>query len=375
MHLYPPDNSGYNKSLSYGTYLMAKKIPIEEILEPHPYNRRRASIAKTHPWLSLEWLYKKNCGWGPEDFSSGSTVAPWWQCQTNKKHIWQSSIYVRTGGHGCPCCTSNSPTYEKSLAKLFPKAALRWHPEMNEPLKPSEVNAHSNQLVWWFCPDCSYEWQAKVQDLTRTENGCFRCSKNIINLRHYPYALKFFDRKANKDVDLTWLDTRTKVHWKCPKASDHIWYQVFYKNRAQDAFCPFCSNRKASKTNCLAKSYPELAEQWHPSKNGKLTPQMVTPGSEFLAWWKCLYCQYSWKAKICNRVTNLTGCPDCWKNKHPLAIEEMQARLDMAYENSKRIAKMYDDGLSKSVIARRIGTSPRVISKILAHVFAKTSLN
>lgn len=350
---------------------MARKIPIEEIIEPHPYNRKRASIAKSHPWLTSEWLYKKNCGWGPEDFSPGSDVAPWWRCPTNSKHIWQAQINVRTKGHGCPYCASKAPTPEKSLAKLFPKAALRWHPQKNEQLKPTEINAHSNQLAWWICPECSYEWQAKVQDLTRTENGCFHCSKNILDLRHYPYALKFFDQKANKGVDIKWLNTRTKIYWKCPKASDHIWYQVFNKSLANNTFCPFCNNRKASKTNCLAKSYPELAKQWHPSKNGKVTPLMVIPGSEFPAWWRCPYCNYSWKTKICNRVTNLTGCPDCWKKKHPRVIKEMQTRLDLAYKNSKRIEKMYKDGLSKSVIAKRIGTSPRVINTILAQVLAR----
>ncbi|EJS45289.1 hypothetical protein ICG_05980 [Bacillus cereus BAG1X1-3] len=39
--------------------------------------------------------------------------------------------------------------------------------------------------------------------------------------------------------------------------------------------------------NRLAIRNPELAKQWHETKNGKLTPFQVTVGSNKRAWWKC----------------------------------------------------------------------------------------
>jgi hypothetical protein len=55
---------------------------IEDVIEPFCGSRRRNMIplAVYDPIIALEWCYKKNCGWGPEDFSHASTVRAWWRC-------------------------------------------------------------------------------------------------------------------------------------------------------------------------------------------------------------------------------------------------------------------------------------------------------
>jgi DNA-directed RNA polymerase subunit RPC12/RpoP len=45
--------------------------------------------------------------------------------------------------------------------------------------------------------------------------------------------------------------------------------------------------RKPSKGKSLAETHPEVAKQWHPKKNGYLTPYDLTIGSGKLVWWKC----------------------------------------------------------------------------------------
>ncbi len=51
--------------------------------------------------------------------------------------------------------------------------------------------------------------------------------------------------------------------------------------------CAICSNYKVVKSNSLATLNPELASEWHPTKNGDLTPEKVMPGSGKNVWWKC----------------------------------------------------------------------------------------
>jgi hypothetical protein len=41
----------------------------------------------------------------------------------------------------------------------------------------------------------------------------------------------------------------------------------------------------ASKENNLASMFPEISNQWHPTKNGELTPNDVTYGSNKRVWW------------------------------------------------------------------------------------------
>ena len=68
------------------------------------------------------------------------------------------------------------------------------------------------------------------------------------------------------------------------------------------AHCPCCMNRVVVKgINDLATTRPELAKEWHPTKNRDLTPYMVTAGSSKRVWWKCSVCGKDWNTVITSR--------------------------------------------------------------------------
>ena len=60
------------------------------------------------------------------------------------------------------------------------------------------------------------------------------------------------------------------VWWQCEKG--HTW-QAMVKSRVEGCGCPVCANRATIPGfNDLATTEPALAAQWHPTKNGALTP-------------------------------------------------------------------------------------------------------
>ena len=59
----------------------------------------------------------------------------------------------------------------------------------------------------------------------------------------------------------------------------------------------------------LEVANPELAAEWHPTKNGALTPSDVTPGSGKKVWWICQN-GHEWETYIYNRKKG-HGCPYC----------------------------------------------------------------
>lgn len=61
----------------------------------------------------------------------------------------------------------------------------------------------------------------------------------------------------------------------------------------------------------MAVQNPDLAKEWHPSKNGLLIPNQVTPGSGKKVWWLCER-GHEWEARVTDR-SNGTGCPYCHK--------------------------------------------------------------
>ena len=69
-----------------------------------------------------------------------------------------------------------------------------------------------------------------------------------------------------------------KFWWKCDKGDDHVWLATV-NNRANGRKCPVCSGKKVVNSNCLSTLRPDLAKQWHPTKNGNLKPQDVTQNS------------------------------------------------------------------------------------------------
>lgn len=65
----------------------------------------------------------------------------------------------------------------------------------------------------------------------------------------------------------------------------------------------------------LILTHPELAREWHPTKN-KLTPYNVSAGSVIKVWWRCDKSEdHEWEAYPNTRTTKIggrnIGCPCC----------------------------------------------------------------
>jgi len=54
---------------------------------------------------------------------------------------------------------------------------------------------------------------------------------------------------------------------------------------------------------------PKLAKEWHPAKNGNLTPKDITAGNNKKVWWQCKN-GHEWRAIIAYRARG-KGCPYC----------------------------------------------------------------
>ena len=103
------------------------------------------------------------------------------------------------------------------------------------------------------------------------------------------------------------LGSNKKVWWVCRQG--HEW-QASVGHRARGRGCPFCTHEKAwPGESDLATLYPSLAKEWHPTKNGKVFPSQILPGSNLKVWWLCSK-GHEWEASISNR-TKGKGCPYC----------------------------------------------------------------
>jgi hypothetical protein len=108
------------------------------------------------------------------------------------------------------------------------------------------------------------------------------------------------------------VGSEKKAWWICTKG--HGWQAAIF-SRGKGLGCPICSNKKVLVGfNDLSTTNTQLAKEWNYEKNGRLTPECVTAGSDKKVWWKCKK-GHEWQAVIGSRNSGV-GCPICDSERH-----------------------------------------------------------
>jgi hypothetical protein len=309
---YNPEHSWQSRVT---TVVNGSKCPVCSLRVPTPVYSLRA----VHPDLAAEWHPTLNGSLNPDEVTPGSNKKVWWRCKVNPDHEWQTTVWNRAHGKGCPVCLNRIVLPSNSFPANFPELAAQWHPQLNGGLKPDYLAPKSNKIVWWRCPaDPAHEWKASINNRTSRQTGCPICSGRVAGpstslLALYPEIAAQWH--PSKNTLLTPQKVRPagnqKVWWLCPGDPTHEWEAVIYSRVSLQTGCPYCAGKKAAPSSCLGKLFPELADEWHPAKNGLLTPQEVTPGSEKKVWWLCRDdSAHEWEAAVWTRVMG-SGCPVC----------------------------------------------------------------
>lgn len=269
--------------------------------------------------LLVEWDLERNAPLTPKDVTFGSHKKVWWCCKNG--HSWQTAVYTRSGGAGCPYCSGRLPHIERSkvLSQYAPALVKEWDSEKNAPLTPSQVTVGSHRDVWWRCPK-GHNYQTSVKLRVRG-SGCPYCAGRAVLPEENslaaiaPELLSEWDTEKNAPLtpEQVLAGTHRKIWWRCKKG--HSWQAAAASRIRKRTECPVCAGRKViSGENDLATVFPQLAAQWDTEKNGSLTPEAVSPNSNRRVWWKCekghAYC-----AVIAYRAQSSSGCPYCTNRK------------------------------------------------------------
>lgn len=278
-----------------------------------------SSLSTTHPHLINEWNFTKNKNLLPTQVVSGSDKIIWWICKTNPSHEWQAPIKRRAlRNHGCPYCNGRIADSECNLMVSHPKIAAQWNYEKNNPLKPEQFRTRSNKKVWWICEKNDLHTYPSTITNRVQGFGCSICAGRLVDITNslqtlFPAIAKQWH--PTKNGTLTPSDivagTNRRYWWKCDKGEDHEWI-TSCSNRVAGKGCPICEGLKVVKSNSLTTTHPNLAKQWHPTKNEKLTPTYVVAGSHKKVWWICTNNPlHEWEASVNNRSSKKHGCPYC----------------------------------------------------------------
>lgn len=278
----------------------------------------KKSLAETNPELAAQWHPTKNGGLTPNDFSRGSKKKVWWQCRMG--HEWQAQIDNRSRGTGCPDC-------RKEFQVSFYENVIFFYIRTVYPDAIQSYKAHwlEKMEIDIFIPSLNVgiEYDGKMwhKDINRDIRKNLLCKKHNVDLiRIREQGCPCIDGKNitlnTNDVD--GVESAIKI--------------LFYNHLNCQNFIDIDINRDAieikniivhtAKQRSLLKLMPQLAKEWHPTKNGMLRPEHVLCGSHDKVWWMCSQ-GHEWLATIKNRC-NGTKCPYCTGKKVLKGYNDLQ---------------------------------------------------
>ncbi len=219
----------------------------------------------------------------------------------------------------------------------------QWDYEKNAVLNiyPEKIGAGSSKIVWWLCEN-GHSYEMRVNQRIRGQACPFCSGRRVLEgfndlARTNPELIEFWDFEKNKrkPTELS-HGSHEKVWWKCKKG--HTYQQALNKKVSRKSGCPVCSGRRiVAGINDFATAFPEIAKEWHPTKNKDLKPSDISKKSGRKVWWLCAN-GHEWEATPNDRATYKTGCPICSRSR----LTSFPEQAIYYY-----IKKLYPDAISR----------------------------
>ena len=277
-------------------------------------------FASLYPELLNEWDYNKNEVL-PNQIMAGSHRKIWWKCPFG--HSYLTFPYNRTGKMhvGCPICDKENHT-------SFPEQAIFYYLKKQfkdiENGNTSSIGMELDIYIPSIKTAIEYDgnnWHKNSIKLEQKKNKL--CKDNNIRLIRI------------REVGLPILNdclTITRMDRKSDKSLNDVIIELYSIlnindrniNVERDSSKIYSNYIKIRKENSILHKFSKLAEEWHPTKNGKLTPDMINYGSEKKVWWLGK-CGHEWQMSVSDRTNQNCNCPICSGKRIVKGINDLKS--------------------------------------------------
>jgi len=221
---------------------------------------------------------------------------------------------------------------EKQYVSDNARLMKEWDWEKNNALSfyPNLITVGSDKKVWWIC-EKGHSFRASISNRVGLNRGCPYCANKKVLIGYNdlatvnPTLAKEWHPTKNRDLSPSDVlsGTAQKVWWQC--AYGHEWQASIVNRHKKSSGCPYCSHLLPieGKTD-FATQYPQIAKEWHPTKNDSLSPSSILPGSDKVVWWMCEQ-GHEWQAPV-KRCLKNQGCPYCSGRKPIEGKNDLQSQ-------------------------------------------------
>jgi superfamily II DNA or RNA helicase len=171
----------------------------------------------------------------------------------------------------------------------------------------ASVLARSFRAAWWRC-DNGHSFQRSPRSML-SDSSCPSCRRGPITnsiAKAQPGLVALWNSDKNGDLSPNTVDAAYvgNTWWRCPKSHD---FQRPPLIMMRDSTCPVCGLAEKS----LAATNPSIAGEWHPKRNGEVTPAQVNAEHVMNVWWLCPN-GHDYQATVRSRTRGSRSCPTCY---------------------------------------------------------------
>jgi hypothetical protein len=255
-----------------------------------------------------------------------------------------SSLRISRGGlvicdHGhqhssngrCPVCTNSAvaPGYN-DLATTHPDIAKELDPVLNGTTTAQTIQAAARLSLAWRCPRNRHVYWATASNRTQGGTNCGICSNrtivpgiNDLTTTHPRLAAELDPAfEASHPATKMCAGSGDKPEWICPDCGHH--YKMSLYNRSQGSGCEPCRRARLRSTRTsLADTHPDIAAQWHPTRNNGKQPEDYSHGSNDKVYWLCATGAAHWYPQRIDRKVQGYGCSVCSSRRLVLRINDL----------------------------------------------------
>lgn len=283
------------------------------------------SLEYNYPVLSKEFDLKKNFPLKPEDISLSSRLSLWWICKRNNLHKFKNSTGNRIRfSQNCPRCGGRQLSKFQiivytELKSIFKKIKLAdkstnyeldiYEQDFNFAVEIDSLRYHQDKVSLDKKKNEFYRNQ-NINIFRIREKGLKKISVSDIEykdpiIRHDEVYQKKLINNLLKNIKETISSKNIKT-----KIQKYIIKKTLQNKKE---FLKINDSIPGPlKGNSLKEKFPEVAKEFHPTKNGSLKPDMISRASDNKVWWLCKKNKkHIWKQTPKHRTSNKAGCPYC----------------------------------------------------------------
>ncbi|GFK18430.1 hypothetical protein KbCgl_10020 [Corynebacterium glutamicum] len=264
-------------------------------------------------------------------------------------------------GWGCSCNrntkTATAGTKKAAGANLLKNSDSEyvnwWDHDRNPPELWETAKAKGHKEAWWLCPE-GHSFEKRILDVTGGYSSpCPECAEIAskewkaklaayagLTIADVPELLAAWEEDIPPEtVQVDAFTGGSGYRFRCPNG---------HRNTRQPLSWLFggCSTCKAAETRkqqaeaasddpSKTRLTPEIASQWHPTKNGTLKLATISPNSRREVWWRDPVCGHEFQATPRERDKyQRLRCPECQTILDSLAFHYPEIADEWSPENS-----------------------------------------